>query len=152
MGISTALPSAPVVANFTVKPTSVHSMTLVTDDTSFESDHSALGAGQQVVLDFFLPSSAKPGQPKRAHIFINALVARSGSNDGYAPIELYSNGHVMVQNFTCPGEGFQSNEIGFQIPPGQLVDGKNEIKLLVSNGARGEFWLYSVGIVLGTPY
>jgi serine/threonine protein kinase len=152
MGISTTLPSAPAIANFAISPISIHGMTLVKDETSFEGNHSALGAAQQVVIDFDLPGSPASGKPKLASIFINARVARSGSNHGYAPIELYSNGQLFIQGFTCPGNGFLPNASSFQIPSGQLVYGKNEIKLLVANDARSEFWLYSIGIRPDLPY
>jgi hypothetical protein len=104
------------------------------------------------VIDFDLPGSPASGKPKLASIFINARVARSGSNHGYAPIELYSNGQLFIQGFTCPGNGFLPNASSFQIPSGQLVYGKNEIKLLVANDARSEFWLYSIGIRPDLPY
>jgi serine/threonine protein kinase len=156
IGISIALPSAPAVANFAVSPSTIRDMTLVTDETSFEGDRSALGTGQRVVINFFIPGSAEPGQSKEVKkqisIFIRALVTRSGDNEGYAPIDLYSNGQPIVQNFTFPGNGFQPNQTSFQIPPGQLMYGKNEVKLLVSGDARNEFWLYRMGIIFGTAY
>jgi hypothetical protein len=127
-------------------------MTLVADDTSFEGDHAALDAGQQVVIDFSYPDSPTSGKSRNVNILIDALISRLENKDGYAPMSLYCNGQVLIQNFTFPGEGFQSNETSFQIPPGLLVHGKNEVKLLISADAQSEFWLYSIGMILGTPY
>jgi hypothetical protein len=143
--------SPPAMGDFTTKPPLIHGMKLVSDETSFEGDHAALGSGQQVVVDFFLPGSPQPGKPKQASVFISALVARSGNNHGYAPMNLSCNGKTIVQDFTMPGEGFQPNETGFQIPPGDLVYGKNEIKLLIVSGALGEFWLYNIAINTTLP-
>lgn len=142
----TAFSSLPAMGDFTTKPPLIHDMKLISDETSFEGDHAALGAGQQVTVDFFLPGSPQPGKSKQASIFISALVARSGNNHGYAPMNLFCNGKTIVQDFTIPGEGFLPNETGFQIPPGNLVDGKNEIKLLIVSGALSEFWLYHIAI------
>jgi serine/threonine protein kinase len=148
---ATALSPPLATADFTVKPPTIHGMTQVADDTAFEGDHAALGAGQQIVVDFFLPNSPGSEKPKPVSIIITALVARSGNNHGYAPMDIYCNGHALVQNFTIPGEGFQSNETSIQIPPGLLVQGKNEIKLLIISAALSEFWLYRMGISMALP-
>jgi serine/threonine protein kinase len=152
IGIGSVLSSTPSVANFTVNPPGAHGMTLVTDETSFGGDHAALNAGQQVVIDFSYPDSPASGKSRNMNISINALISRLDNRDGYAPMSLYCNGQVVIQNFTLPGNGFQPNETSFQVPPAQLVRGKNEVKLLISANAQSEFWLYSIGMKLGTPY
>ncbi len=137
--------------DFTVGPPKVQNMTLVTNQSLFQDDHSILLPDYEIVVDFTLPGSPGPGKSKQAAVFIRGLVARNGTQSGFAPINLYSNGQPFVQDFTLPGGGFQPNETSFQIPPGQLRYGKNEITLTVSPKAQGLFWLYRLGINLAFP-
>jgi hypothetical protein len=153
VGVGTTMSSVPDMADFTVMPSKVHGMILVADGTTFDDGHSILDVSQQVIADFTLPKSTGAGKSKQASIFIRALVTRLGdTTPGYAPVSLYCNGQIFVQDFTLPGEGFQPEETSFQIPPGLLVDGKNEVTLLVSSNARSVIWIYSMGIMPGMPY
>jgi hypothetical protein len=135
-------------ADFGRSPTRVQGMTLRVNQTIFAGDHSVLDAGQVIVVDFTLHAS--PGKPKRTSIVIKALVSRLGdTTPGYAPIDLYCNGQPFVKDFTIPGQGFQPDMVSLQIPPGQLVAGKNELKLLASSDAVSLFWIYSLEVTSG---
>jgi len=152
IAINTTLPSTTSVANFTVNPTDVHGMTLAQNDAMFGRDHSYLLPGQQVIVDFSSPDAGTASKPEQMNILITALAARTGNFASVVPLELSCNKKTIVQDFTMPGEGFQPETISFQIPPGYLAHGKNEITLLISSRAENSFWLYSLGIKPGTPY
>ncbi len=138
--------TAPVdAADFTVGPPALHNLKLVTNQTRFMGDHSVMAKGEKVVVAFSL--SVSPGMSKKASVAISGLVARQGNAAGEAPISLYSNGQIFVQDFTLPGGGLTSNETSFQIPSGLLTNGKNEISLEVSAKAQTKFWLYRLVVV-----
>jgi serine/threonine protein kinase len=135
------------IVDFSVGPPKIQNMTLVTNESFFQDDHSSLLPDQEIVVDFTLPGSPGPSKSKQAVVFIRGLVTRADdTQSGFAPISLYSNNQLFVQDFTLPGNGFLPNETSFQIPPGQLRYGKNEIRLTVSVKALTLFWLYRLEI------
>ena len=131
------------VADFTTQSPKLSNMTVLSNDSQFNTDHVILTPGQQVVVAFTL-------QPNTKSVFlsIRALVSQAGPNNpGFSPINLFCNGQVVVSNYTMPGNGYTPNTTSIQIPFQQLTTTSNQLRLLVAPEAKTFFWLYSLQIV-----
>lgn len=133
-------------ADFTVQSPKLSNMTLVSNDSQFNTDHAILAPGQQVVIAF-------TSQPNTKSVFltIRALVSQAGPNNaGFSPINLFCNGQVVVSNYTMPGNGYTANTTSIQIPFQQLTATNNQLRLLVAPEAKTFFWLYNLQVVQST--
>jgi hypothetical protein len=136
------LPTPPVsTADFTVSPPRLNNMTLVSNDSQFDTNHSILASGQQVEITF-----NHLGSIKKVKVTIRGLVSRNEPGKGDAPINLSCNGTQFISNFTVQGEGFDPTDNGFQIPAQQLIAGGNRLTLQVASDASTLFWLYSLEV------
>jgi hypothetical protein len=139
---ATATAQLTAIADFTTQSPRLTNMTVVTNDSTFESDHSVLFSNQQVVVDFTLQPHVNT-----VSLSLRALVSQSGANNpGSSPISIYCNGQVVVSDYTMPGNGYSANTTSIQIPMQQLTQGKNQLRLVVASKAQTAFWLYGLAV------
>lgn len=130
-------------ADFTTETPKMSNMTVVSSDASFDTDHSVLNTGQQVTVTFTLQPDVKS-----VSLAIRALVSQASTNKaGFAPIEVYCNGQIVVSNYTMPGNGNDINTTSIQIPAQQLTSGSNQLQIVVAANAKTLFWLYKIDVV-----
>jgi serine/threonine protein kinase len=139
---STATALLTSTADFTTQSPTLTNMTVVANESAFQTDHSLLLPNQQVVVAFTLQPHVNT-----VSLSLRALVSQNGPNTpGSSPISIFCNDQVVVSNYTMPGNGYSANTTSIQIPMQQLIQGSNQIRLVVASDAQTVFWLYSLGV------
>jgi serine/threonine protein kinase len=134
------------VANFTTQSPQLSNLTLVKNDSLFQTDHSILQNNGQVVVAF---SSQKNG--KTVTLVIRGLVSQISPNQsGFSPINLLCNGQVIVSNYIMPGNGFSPNTTSIQVPDQEITPGVNQLELQIASNAQTSFWLYKLEVQQNT--
>jgi serine/threonine protein kinase len=129
-------------ADFTTQAPALKNMTVVANDSAFDTNHSVLFSNQQVIVTF-------PLQPHVTTVTLSlrALVSQNGPNTpGSSPITIYCNNQVVVSNYMMPGNGYSANTTSIQIPIQQLTQGSNQLRLVVAPDAQTAFWLYNLSV------
>jgi serine/threonine protein kinase len=140
--LATATALLTSTADFTTQSPTLTNMTVVANESAFQTDHSLLLPNQQVVVAFTLQPHVNT-----VSLSLHALVSQNGPNNpGSSPISISCNTQVVVSNYTMPGNGYSANTTSIQIPMQQLTQGSNQIRLVVASNAQTAFWLYSLGV------
>ena len=139
---ATATAQRTSVADFTTQSPRVTNITIVTNDSAFDTDHSILFSNQQVIIDFTLQPHVNT-----VSLSLRALASQNGANHpGFSPISIYCNGQAVVSDYMMPGNGYSVNTTSIQIPMQQLTQGTNQLRLVVASNAQTAFWLYNLTV------
>lgn len=141
---ATALATTPFISavNFTTQTPSLSHITLISNDSSFSTDHADLLPNQKVTIGFTL-------QPHKSNIMlsIRGLVSQNGPNNpGFSPINISCNGQTVVSNYTIPGNGNSPDTTSIQLPNQQLTATNNQLQIQVASNAQTIFWLYNLEV------
>jgi len=130
------------VADFTTQSPQLSNITLLRNDSLFQTDHSTLQSNGQIVIAFTSQKNAKT-----VTLVIRGLVSQSSPNQsGFSPINLLCNGQVIVSNYIMPGNGFDPNTTSIQVPNQEIIPGVNQLELQAANNAQTFFWLYRLEV------
>ena len=142
-------PPAPVnvvsSADFTTQSPSLNNMTLVTNESFYSNGHAVLSNSLKVVVAFTFQPDVKT-----VTLSVTGLVSQGVLNTtGFSPISISCNNQSIASNYTMPGNGGAGtgpSTATFQITTQQLVQGNNQVQLMVDSNALTNFWLYNLTV------
>lgn len=137
-------------ATFNTSPPAVQGVTMGPCGGTFATDHQNLAGGDSVTIQFILDQKTFAKTPTGR---VAGLVSRSDSSNGFAPVTLTINGHVLAQSIVVSPAGWAPESASFEMPPAYLMPGVNTLVLTVDANATEYFWLYQLAVDLTSgPY
>jgi hypothetical protein len=122
-------------ADVSVWPPRTVGLTITQNDGQFAGDHEIIGNNGRFTVSFPLDA------PTPLIVDFVGLVSRLGDQDGYSPVTVSVNGHVIASNYTVPGGGYNYQSNPFYAARELTQAGQNTFTIQVAADARSYFWL-----------
>jgi len=128
------------IADVSVWPPKTAGLTITQNDGQFAGDHEIIGNNGRFTVSFALDA------PTPLIVDFVGLVSRLGDQDGYSPVTVTLNGHVIASSYTVPGGGYGYQDNPFHAARELTQAGQNTFGIQVAADARSYFWLRGASV------